>query len=159
MRYDVENQIAALFAAYLVSEVDADMQEDSPIVTFYDPMSVDEENRIVVQVPSGQTRRESMANGLVAVDVGIKSQWHQKTIKDDFKGHFDLVAEVRDKLFADCDAIVAAIIAAAAAQNPPIVGIEIDYIDQQRAFKTEVLDGWLYTETSLQASYYNKADN
>jgi hypothetical protein len=160
MRYDIENAAADVVVAYLRSVVDAAIQNvddkdgnpQSIIVTFYDPMSVDEANRIVVRCPDGETMKESMANGGLSVEVGIKSQWKQPTIEADFEAHFARVAEVRDKLFP-VD-LIERLNAAAAAADPPITGIGIDYVAQGRKLYTDVREGWLYSETGFQMNYF-----
>lgn len=160
MRYDIENAAAAVVVAYLRSIVDPAVhlvkgrgdEYFSIIVAFYDPMSVDEANRIIVQCPNGETMPESMANGSMTVEVGIKSQWTQKTIVADFAAHFARVAEVRDKLFPSD--LIERLNAAAAAAVPPITGIGIDYVAQGRKLHTDVREDWIYTETGFTMNYF-----
>jgi len=55
---DIETAISEAVKALLVANVAEAFQADCPVVTFYDPMSIDEANRCVVQVPECQPAQE-----------------------------------------------------------------------------------------------------
>jgi hypothetical protein len=155
MRWDVEQAAASVIAAYLQGSVAPTTSGPSPIVTYFDPMSVDEANRIVIFVPSGETMLECAGDGTLAIEVGIKSRWLQPTVNADFAAHWSRVKDVRDSLFPSD--LATRLNNAAAAMNPAMTGFVVNFIKPVRAFHTRVMDGWLYSETSFQMTYYVNA--
>jgi hypothetical protein len=152
MRFDVEIATAELVAAYLKGAVDEEVlpSDACPVVTFFDPMSVDEADRVVVMVPSADTSTESPGNFNANVECGIKTQWKQKTLAADFGKHFARVKEVRDKLFPSdlIDQLIAA--------SPN--GLGVDFVQPRRQFITRISEGWIYSETAFQINCFAKTE-
>jgi len=88
-------------AAYLIAQIDQPTLaanpalSNCPVVTFIDPMSIDDANRIVVMSPDATTMVESPGNCEVTIEVGIKSQWAQPSMAADYAAHFQRVNVVR----------------------------------------------------------------
>lgn len=133
--------LAGVVADYLRENVSQEIQSAAMIVDFTDPMSIDDANRIIVQVPSGSSDESHAGNGEFEVEIGIKSQWAQASINEDFAAHKARVREVRSWLWS-----------ATLAEDLNTAGgdvIGVDFVQPQRGFKSEVYDGWLFTDTTL----------
>ncbi|MDE2106984.1 MAG: hypothetical protein KGL39_57790 [Patescibacteria group bacterium] len=129
--------------AYLQAKVSVDRQNVSPVVTFWDPMSIDEANRFIVMIESAEMQPESPANFKAKGVVTTKSRWAQKTIAADFKSHFDRVNWVRDPLMSPtlADDLTTQL-------NASGGGVVVDFFQPKRQFATEkTLEGWVYSDT------------
>lgn len=142
MRYDSETASGQMVAEYLAAVLDPSTVAASPVVTFYDPMSIDEANRIVVMVPSVDTDPASPGNLSITVEVVVKTQWTEPTVANDRAAHFERVNDVRDKLMA---------------ANMPTwltvyepAGLGLSYVQPRRRFSTRIMEGWFVSETSIQ---------
>lgn len=145
MRYDVETALAQVFANYLQSTVEPAKLKDCPIVTFFDPMSVDDANRIIVFCPHCQSDPTTVGNFDARLEIGVKSQWTQENIKNDFDAHFQRVNEVRDKIWP------AGLMAALQDSAVAVEGLLIEYVQPRRDMTTSIKkEGWLYSETGFQ---------
>lgn len=144
MRWDVEIAVSQMVTDYLNSVVSSSILATCPAVTFYDPMSVEEDHRIVTQVPSATSMVEQPATFYTQTEVIIKSRWNQPTLATDHAAHFERVNAVRDVLFpADLvDRLNAAPI------KPD--GLSVNFVQPVRTFTTTVHDGWIVSETRMQ---------
>jgi len=131
---------------YLVAVVAPAIQATCPAVSFFDPMSIDEANRIVVDVPSVETNPASPGNIIVRADCVIKSQWAQPTYAADRAAHFERVNEVRDKLMPSDLRTRLALFA------PDGIGIE--YVQPRRQFSTTLREGWIVSDLNLTVQCY-----
>lgn len=144
-RFDVEWALAPLFAQELINLLPDDAKTVSPVVTYFDPMSVDEANRIVVEIPTVTLQPESPGNFGGTCKVTAKSQWTQKTVKNDFTSHFSRVSMLRQALLSD--ELMDDVNALAAAGQ---IGITLDYIQPKREFETKVAEhGWIYSDMTF----------
>jgi hypothetical protein len=157
MRYDLEIPVAKLFADYLNAQCNI-----SPggvldttlcsIVTFYDPMSIDEADRVIVTVPDAETYPEQGGNFDATVEIYQKTLWTQKTIQAAMTLHFLRVNEVRDKLFAPD------IIARMVGIEP--AGLVVNFVNPRMRFSTKTIGddgGWIASETTLAVKGYQTA--
>lgn len=151
MRYDAEIVVSQAVVDYLRSIVDLDIQAVSPVVTFFDPMSVDEANRVVVFAPAGETNVEAAGHFGLEVECGLKSRWAQPSVAEDFQGHFERVNEVRDKI---CPADLLDRINA---QMPS--GAALDFVNPGRTFTTAIRQGWIYSESRFRVSGFFKTES
>lgn len=143
MRHDFEKAAAETVAAYLEAVLESTLQEAAPVVTFFDPMSLDDASRIVVICESGETKEAGPGNALVQVEVGVKTPWTQPTLSTDVSTHFERVNAVRDA-FTVADP-------SAAVQAYSVSGIDLSHIDSVRRFET-VMDrdgAFLYSSIEL----------
>lgn len=145
---DPEFLLAEVVAGWLRDQVSTETQEACPVVEFSDPMSVDAADRIVVMVPSGESDEEWGGNGTFQLDIGIKTQWQQSDIDADFAKHRARIKEVRTILW-DSD-----LQTSLETQSDGQIGVS--FVHPKRGFKTQVYDGWLYTETNLTVQIYLK---
>lgn len=147
MRYDFETQAAQVVADYLSTGLDPAITNISPVVTFFDPMSIDQSNRIVVMCPNGSTLAEQPGNAEMQVEVGVKSRWLQATIAADFAAHFTRLNAVRALLFRRD--------AEFQSQLKAPHGIGVNAILNKREFSTQVYkEGWIYSETTLRVEMF-----
>lgn len=152
MRYDVETAAATLFANYLnaVASTQPGYVLDPaacPIVTFFDPMSVADADRVVVMCPTATTDIPDAGRFQATMDIGVKTQWTQATITAQFKMHFARVNDVRDKLML-------APLALATALVPYLPqGMAVDFVQPQKHFSTHIAESstskWIYSGTQL----------
>ena len=142
MRFDPEIALADTLTGYIKSILSGDIFETCPAVTFFDPMSIDDADRIVVQVPSCDTMAESAGNFDLIAEVGIKTQWAQVSVTDDMKKHFDRVSALRDILSASNikDRL----------ESFQPDGFKVDFVNPSRAGSTKVFEGWIFTDTKMQ---------
>jgi hypothetical protein len=150
MRYDSETAAAQMVADYLLAVLDPSTVAASPVVTFYDPMSIDEANRIVVMVPSVDTDPACPGNLSVTLECVVKSQWAQPTISTDRDSHFEKVNDVRDKLMA------ADMPTRLAAYEP--AGLGVSYVQPRRQFSTRIMEGWYVSESGLRIQCFVKQE-
>ncbi len=157
MRRDIEIPLAELVVNYLnsVCAVQAGGVLDAticPIVTFYDPMSVDQADRVIITVPHGETYAEQGGNFKALVETYQKTLWTQKTLADDMAKHFARVNEVRDKYFAPniIDLM----------SDLPVAGITVGFVNPRMQFNTKTLGergGWITSETAFELQGYISA--
>lgn len=149
---DSASAVAEYLKEVLLSGSFPDIQDECPVVTFYDPMSIDEANRIVVMIGSAQSRPEQAGAYIVDVEIGVKSRWSQATVKDDFKNHFDRAQAVREALWVKA-------LADNLEQCAP-EGLGINFVSPNRMLKHDSYGtnptGWLLTTTTLQLTCYSK---
>lgn len=149
MRYDIEFPLAQLFASYLTAQcatfaggvLDPVL---CPIVTFFDPMSVDSADRVIVKVPSADTMPECGGNFKATIEVYQKTQWHQATLKAEMLAHSQRINEVRDKLQSS------QIIALMTPLMP--AGLSITWVNPRMAFTLNTYGdkgGWIASETTI----------
>jgi hypothetical protein len=143
MRYDIETAVAQCFADYLKSTVEAPILAICPVVTFFDPMSIDDAHRIIVHCDTAQSDPTSVGNFDCRVSVDVKSQWTQENIAVDFQAHFRRVNEVRDKLWP---AILLASLQALQSD-----GLLIEYPQPRRDLSTKIFkdSNFLLSETAF----------
>jgi hypothetical protein len=142
-RYDIEWALAPVVALYLQGKISAAAQLISPVVTFFDPMAVDEANRFVIEIPSAATMAESPGNFSGTCQCTVKSRWTQKTLAADMAAHFDRSNWMRDALMS-----IALVndLNTAAGNN---AGWRLDYIQPKREFSTVVAEGWAYSDVKF----------
>lgn len=155
MRYDIEDSVTKIFADYLSVAASTAVGQvcdpnRCPIVTFFDPMSVDDADRIVVRCPDAVTDPADMGRFSAEIEVGIKTLWTQVNIKKKFSEHHQRVNDIRDKLMAP------SIIALLATVTP--AGVALDFVHPRKHFKTHVAEStqakWIYSETSFSINGY-----
>ncbi|MEI8289578.1 MAG: hypothetical protein WCH99_08890 [Verrucomicrobiota bacterium] len=155
MRYDIEIASAQLFADYLnalCSVADGYVMEAKkcPIVTFFDPMSVDDADRCTVMCPDADIDIADTGRFKATMDIGLKKLWAQPTIKADFDVHFQRVQDVRDKLMP-IDIVT---------RLKPFLpdGMVIDFVQPRRQFKTHIAEStqakWIYSGTMFDIEGY-----
>lgn len=147
IRNDIEVIVADMVAAYLQATLAAETQADCPVVSWHDPMSIDDANRVVVMVPQCVSAEENPGNYECTVEVGIKSQWSQPTVAADKESHFARVDAVRDALWTDT------LVADLAAQST-VVGV--NFVSPRRNHTTKIVDGFFYSETALTIHIYTR---
>lgn len=155
-RYDIEWALAPVVASYLQGKLDPAIVAASPVITFFDPMAVDEASRIIVEIPQCQTMKELQGNFNGSCNVTVKSRWTKPTVAADFPAHYNRTNFTRDALMsamlaADLNS-AAAVLAAAAGQ--PSVGFNLDFVQPVFTFKTDVREGWIYSEASFKFNGY-----
>jgi hypothetical protein len=136
MQYDYEMPVATMFAQYLLNQCATGPggildQSLCPIVTFFDPMSVDPEDRVVIFVPTGETDSAIGGNFLAEVEIYQKTQWSQIELQQNFSTHYARLKELRDKLFPIN-------LASRLAPFAPS-GLAIDYVNQKKSFATKIV--------------------
>ena len=149
MRYDVETALSGLLVAYLGDLMDPALACVPPattapclIVDFTDPMSIDEANRIIVQVPTAKTTARMAGTWSARANVIARSRWTQATLKRDYAAHAERVNELRDKL---CPADM---VDRMAAYQPP--GMTIVSVDPAREYSTRVFTNfWIESEAGF----------
>lgn len=150
-QYNIEQLTAAVFAGYINAQMDPTLLGDNcRCVTFYDLMSIDQANRIVVMVSAVQMDADMPGNGTAQIEIGIKSQWTQADLEADQAAHWVRVDAV-ENIFAD-----AGIVAALQAQADTTLGI--NFIQPQRTRSTQLMDGWIFTEIKLNAEIFVMAE-
>ena len=150
MRRDFEIPLAQLVVDYLnsVCAVQVGGVLDAklcPMVTFYDPMSVDDADRVIITVPHGETYAEQGGNFKAVVNTYQKTLWTQKTLADDMTKHFARVNEVRDKYFAPDIVDQMEILA------PD--GIAVLFVNPRMQFETKTLGekgGWITSDITFE---------
>lgn len=148
VRYDIEWALPAVVVAYLQAKLPEAAQAVSPVITFFDPMAVAEENRFIVEVPKCSTMAEAPGNFSGTCDVTVKSRWARPTAKADQSAHSDRTNWARDALMApEC----ADDLSAAA------VGFAIDYVQPKRDWDTQVEEGWIYSRGGFSFNGFFKA--
>lgn len=154
MRYDVEIAVSDILTAYLkalASTKPGQILDPSacPIVTFYDPMSVDDADRVTVMVPNAETDAANPGNFSATVDIGLKTLWTQATLKNSFKRHFARVNDIRDKIMPK-DIVER--------MTPYFVaGAVINYVQPRRDFDTHIAQAnvnWIYSGTKFVVNGY-----
>lgn len=151
MRYDIESAVAQVFVDYLIGIVDPAIQASCPIVGFFDPMSVDDSNRIIVHCEQAQSDPTSIGNFDGRVEIDVKSQWTDgPDIKQNFDDHFTRVNEVRDKIWSDKFAHDAATFQQL--QSFTESGVMIEFVSPRRDCSVKIFKnpGWLLSTTAFQ---------
>lgn len=152
MRYDIEKAASDMFTDYLkaLCSTQAGQVMDPngcQIVTFYDPMSIDDADRLTVMVPDSETDAPDPGCFSATVDIGLKTLWTQPTVKDDFCKHFARLNDVRDKLILQPADILTRI----SPYIPP--GIELNRIQPRKKFSTHIAEStaakWIYSGTTF----------
>lgn len=125
--------------------VAAETLAECPPVTFFDPMSLDEAHRCVIQVPSAQSSSEFGAGNFEAeVEIVVKSRWAQPTMTADWEAHNARVKAYRDAMLSDT-----------ITRGQGITGDEIDvyYVGSEVGCNTSVRGaregGWFVTSTTV----------
>lgn len=149
MRYDFEIAGAQIVADYLSEVLDASITNICPVVTFFDPMSVQDAHRIVVMVPNGSTDSAQPGSAEMLVEVGVRSRYRQTIIQQDFADHFERLNAVRSALFVENLAAVLDIGSPA--------GIGICHATNKKDFQTNIYgEGWIYSQTSFRITLFAK---
>jgi hypothetical protein len=109
-RYDYARPLSQALKDYLLPLIGDDLT--SLVVTWFDPMAVDENARIVCMATRGRTQVESPGNAQYEANVAVKTLWTQATMDADFTEHDRRVNIVFDKLMSatladDLDAAIA----------------------------------------------------
>ena len=135
-RYDPEFAVADRFKAYLEATLSEALTLKSPVVTFYDPMAQDDAARIVVFPQEFDSETNSPQNWSGEVQITVKSQCAQKTMKKDIEAHADKTNEVREALLRS----------EMLTELNNGVGLGISFISRAMKFKTDVVQGWIYSD-------------
>lgn len=160
MRLDIEVAAAELFAEFLKKYASTQPGQVTdalacPVVTFFDPMSVDDADRVVVMCPDAETDAAEPGHFTATVDVGIKTLWKQASIKADFLKHFARVKDVRDKLNA------VGIIGLLTPLMP--AGMALDFVNPKKRFKTHIAESsaakWIYSGAEFEIAGYFTAES
>ena len=147
-RYDIEWVMAGIVVAYLTNKIDVALQEKSPVVTFFDPMAIEEDNRFVVEVPAAQTNQESPGNYEGSCKCTVKSRVTEATGAEDQKAHFNRTNWMRDVLMSS--ALLDDLNALATAGE-----FVLDYIQPHRDFSTDATkEGWIYSDIAFRFTGY-----
>lgn len=155
MRYDIEVASAKMFADYLEELCSTDVGQimdakACPIVTFFDPMSVDDADRLVVMCPDAVIDVNDRGCFAATIDIGIKTLWTQATIKKNFDIHFQRVNDVRDKLMPND------IIDRLTPFFP--TGMVVNFVQPRRNFKTHIAESsaakWIYSSSVFDINGY-----
>lgn len=96
MRNDIEKAVVETVVAYASATLDQDFVAGIPVVAFYDPMAIDDADRIIVSCEIGETKQSGPSNAVVQVEVGVKTRLEQPDMADAISGHFVRVNAVRD---------------------------------------------------------------
>lgn len=145
MRHDFEKAVVDSVKAYIDAVLDDESCEGIPVVTFFDPMSLDDADRIIVVCEQGDTKIAGPSNVVCLVEVGVKTLKHESTLQADIETHFHRVNAVRD-LF--CVATPGATI-----ENYSVEGIHITHLESVRRFGTDMggSDGtFIYSKQEFQ---------
>jgi hypothetical protein len=136
----IEMEIADAVKTVLVAEVESSIQEVCPVVTFYDPMSIDEASRCIVQTPTVQTAQEWSGNFEARIELGIKSQWTQATLAEDTATHAARVKAFRAVLlqsdFGDLLGVAA-------------TTFSVWFVNPDAPMATDPRENWFYSELIL----------
>jgi hypothetical protein len=143
MKYAIEYHIALAAKAYIESKVDAVDFQTWPVVTWFDPMAIDEGNRVVCICESVSSAPESPGNLTATVEIGVRSSWAQPTVDLDMAAHFSRVNQVRDVFNAPQSNLIADI------SNLCESGVVVSYVNQAREYRTEVNEGNYYSSLML----------
>lgn len=148
---DAEFIIADALADYLKSVASEGLQTASPIVTFYDPMSVEEMDRVVVQCPTGATDEDAAGNGEFNLVIGQRTRWTQANVAYCVAVHRERLKEIRSLMAVD-DLIT---LLDAAAEG----AIGFNFVKYSRTLETKITDaGWIYSETGYTVYVYTKEE-
>lgn len=147
-RYEPEWALAEIFESYLDEVLDEELFSKSPVVTFFDPMAQDEAERVVVLVHDVETSADGVSNFAAVVEVTVKSQLKKPTLAEDMAAHFERTKAVRDVLCAtnlmtELDAVDD--------------GLGVDGVNKRRGMRTQLADGWIYSETKLTVKCFARA--
>lgn len=160
MRYDVEMAASQLFADYLeaLCSTGAGQIMDPngcSIVTFFDPMSIADDDRVVVMVPNAVTDSPDPGCFVATMDIGLKTLWAQATIANDFEVHFARLNDVRDKLMP---------VDLMNRLTPYLPdGMNLNFIQRSKQFSTHIAESstakWIYSGTIFTISgYFSEGD-
>lgn len=139
-RYDPELALADRFKAYLDATLSEALRTASPVVTFYDPMAQEDAHRVVVLVHNCDTVTNDPCSFTGEVEVTVKSQLAQVSLSADMAAHFDRTNEVREALLRTT--LVAGL-------NEGSVGLGVSYVSPKRTLRTDVREGWVYSEMRM----------
>lgn len=143
MRLNPEYQLAVAMKAYLEDALDAADFTDCPVVTWFDPMAIDDGHRVVCICQTARTHDNQTGNFSAEIEVGVRTEWAQPTVQADTETHFDRVGQVRDALGPLPETLAAALASFCNA------GFTVSYVDSQREYTTEVNEGNFYSSTKL----------
>ncbi len=145
MRNDFEKAVAESLVAYLAATLDSAITDVAPVVAFFDPMSIDDANRIVIACESGETKQSGATAAVVETKVEVKSLLRDPSMTSDVAGHFERVNAVRD-LFNLAEPFDESI----AAYN--VAGIAITNVEPRRRFSTDMnrSSGFITSELVIQ---------
>ena len=147
-RYDFEFPVAEVLAQFLDANIDESITENCPVVTFFDPMSIDDANRIIILINDGETMAESPANCEITAEVVVKSQWSQAEMTANFKAHQERVNVVRDRLLAP---------SLQADMNVALLthGVYVDFLQPRRNYSSSVYqEGFITSSTRLRINCF-----
>lgn len=141
IRNDIELVLADTVTAYLQAVLSAETQAVCPVVSFHDPMSVDEADRIVVLVPQCVSEDYSLGNFECTMEIAVKTQWTQPNGSTNKATHFSRLDAVADalttgSLIVDLQALSAE--------------VGINHVSNKRARSTKIYDnGFIVSEIGL----------
>lgn len=142
MRHDHERAICETVAAYLEGVLDAALIAAAPVVSFYDPMALDDADRITVICERGETKASQPGNFTAQVEVGVKTRLEQPDMANVISTHFERVNAVRD-VFSVADPA-----GDVSAHN--VAGIEVTHIESVRRFSTDMgSEVFIYSKLEL----------
>jgi len=144
MRYDVEIVAAQTFTGFLqaVASTQPGQLLDPtacPIVNFFDPMDVDDADRVTVDVENADTDDTDSGRFEADVSIGVKTLWHQPSIGADMLLHFARLNDVRDKL------MTANLVTLLAAYAP--AGVVIDAVEHKKRLKSGKFKMFWFSQT------------
>lgn len=148
-RFDFEFALPQGFQAYLAAVLSDATTSVSPVVTWFDPMAVDDANRVVVFATRGTAPNNLSSNCDMSVEIGVKSRWAQKTLAADIAAHGARLSDVRNALLEQ---------GLAGDADLQVPGMGIINIDNTRQYESDVIDnGWIISKTTLTVSVFAKA--
>ena len=147
-RYDPELALAERFKAYLEATLSEALITASPVVTFFDPMAQDDAHRVVVLIHDCDTQTNSPQSYVATVEVTVKSQLAESSLKKDLEAHFDRTNEVREALLR---------MTLVDGLNAGSVGLGVDYVSPKRTLKTDMVSCWAYSEMRLSVACHTRA--
>ena len=159
IRYDIEGACAQSMADWLNSAcnpavIGPNATPPILVVTFFDPMSIDEDSRLVIEVPNATTDTLDIASWQATYRFTLKSRWRQSTLEDnespgftngDWTNHLARTNEVRDKLLARN--MVTLLNAQIAADGG---GFSLWQVMPQRRFNTNVVDHYFVSTMDIE---------
>lgn len=146
-RYDPELALADRFKVYLDATLSETLRQASPVVTFYDPMAQDDAHRVVVLIHNCDTQTNDPYSFKAEVEVTVKSQLAQVSLSEDMTAHFDRTNEVREALLRTT---------LAEGLNTGSVGLGVTYVSPKRTLRTDVREGWAYSEMRMAVACHSR---
>jgi hypothetical protein len=143
MRHDIEYALAETFKDYLTAKLDAADFVFWPIVTLYDPMAIDDANRVVCIVTDAELSEKQDGNFTAEIEIGVKTFWTQPDVATELAAHFDRVNQVRDVLSQSQEQFLTDLAAVAPA------GMTITFANRRKKLSTAVNEANYYSTSTF----------